>query len=76
MNEDQIEGRCTSGAWPVVACIAGASQARQRKEPVRPMVNSLKTRVHALYIILDEIYCYVTFFEKEVIYSLVGWLIR
>jgi len=50
---------------------------------VRPMVNSLKTRVHALEIVLDKIYCYVTFFVEGsqigpnlAIYSLFGWLIR
>jgi len=33
--------------------------------PIRPMVNSLKTRVlHALEI-LDEIYCYVAFFRRK-----------
>jgi len=30
----QMEGPCTSGAFPVVACIVGASQARQQKEPI------------------------------------------
>jgi len=30
--------------------------------PIRPMVNYLKTSVHGLEIVLDEIYCYVTFF--------------
>ena len=35
MNENQTEGACTSGTWPTVACIAGASQARERKEPIR-----------------------------------------
>jgi len=35
-NENQTEGPCTSGPWPAVACIAGASRARQRKEPIRP----------------------------------------
>ena len=52
--------------------------------PIRPMVNSLKTRVlHALEIVLDEIYCYVTFSWEGsqtgsdlAIYSLFGWLIR
>jgi len=52
--------------------------------PIRPMVNSLKTRVlHALEIVLDEIYCYVAFFLEGrqtrpdlAIYSLFGWLIR
>jgi len=47
------------------------------------MVNILKTRVHALEIVLDKIYCYVTFFVEGsqigpnlAIYSLFGWLIR
>jgi len=35
MNEDQIEGPYTLGAWSAVTCIVGASQARERNEPIR-----------------------------------------